>query len=264
MLDELPAHEPSSHDSDPPENTLEHLLRLATQQPGRRPEFYRALLDANVWVLLEGGAAAGRTTLPAGSDIALVNWPLIDGTFVIPFFTSVLRIREATPERYDTAQMTGRELFEATRGQSLHLNPLCQYGRAFAPREIEVLLKTGTITNMSTEVTQESRQVVIEPVEEPPSETLEALNDLYRRTRAVLTAHLVRFCNPAEPGASTLVIAIEAELEDDSVIHDTATVVRETFRRNEMVDLLFVRSTDYGIGQHIAEHMRPFYQRAES
>lgn len=246
------------------ENALEQLLKVAVHEPGHRPEFYRALLDADIWILIEAGAARGRTTLPAGSMLGIVNWQREDGAYVIPFFSSVERVREAAPNWGDCALMTGRELFIATRGQLLHLNPMCEYGREFLPYEVEALLDHGVLATGSLEVLKQARHLSIEPVAAPPVPTIDALKVLYRRWPAVRMVYLVRTRDPHASATSALRIAIEADQEDDAIVHDTTTVLRDTFHEAEPIDLLFISPTDGGLGQHIARDMVPFYQRADA
>lgn len=263
MLDERSLYDfAGGGGTEPRETELEVLLRLATEDISRRPEFYRVLLDASVWVLVESSTATGRTMVPAGSNVYLINWPLENGDYVLPFFSSVARIYEATSDQYGSAaQMPVRELFEATRGQTLLLNPKCKYGCALEPREISMLLDTGTVGHMSTEITKEARQVVIEPGDDLSPATIKALNDLYHRTSIVRTAYRVRFHDPDALETYTLVIAIEADREDGTFLQDTATILRETSVQNEIVDLLLIHADDGGIGQYIVEQTKPFYRR---
>ena len=241
------------------ETRLEYLLRVATEEPGRRPEFYRALLESDVLALVELSHVQGRGTIPAGSHINLVNWLRDDGVYVLPFFSSADRVQEAEPICMGNAVvMTGRELFEATRGQPLHLNPRCQYGREFMPYEVEQLLSAGVIANVTTEVLKSERPIQVKPIDDPPRAMVEALKVLYRRTPDVKTAYAVHASDLDTPETWTLLIAIESSRADELVMRNTAAVVRDTYR--EAVDLVFICSDDGGLGQHIAEAVRPFYE----
>ena len=71
----------------------------------------------------------------------------------------------------------------------------------------------------------------------------------------------MRFRDPLSPSQSTLVIAVESDDDEESILADTATILREAFLHIEGVDLLFIRSTDGGLGQGVAEHLRPSYER---
>ena len=244
------------------ETRLEYLLRAATEAPGRRPEFYRALLESDVLALVELSPAQGPGTIPAGSHINLVNWLRDDGVYVLPFFSSADRAREAEPTCKENAVvMTGRELFEATRGQLLHLNPRCEYGREFLPYEVEQLLSAGVIASVTTDVIKSDRQIEIKPVDDPPRAMVEALKVLYRRTPCVRTAYAVHASGLNTPESWTLLIAIESSREDEVVMRNTAAVVRDTYR--EAADLVFICSDDGGLGQHIAEAAQPFYEHRD-
>src|SRR5689334_1369815 len=106
------------------ETPLEVLLRLAAEQPGRRPEFYRALLESHIVLASPHSGSGGKT-----AQITALMTP--EGEQVIPFFTSPRTLREALPHARYCAPLSARELFEITRGYMLHLNPGSLFGRTF-------------------------------------------------------------------------------------------------------------------------------------
>lgn len=239
------------------ETRLEYLLRMAVAEPGRRPEFYRALLDSNIWVLVDP-ATQGRS-VPAGSEIQLITWERHDGVLVLPFFTSPARILDVKQGDLG-AEMIARDLFESMPDSYMHLNPGGQYGRDFAPHEIKALLETGTIAEVPMEVLNAPRPIRLEEVPDPPMNLLSALSVLYQRTPAVRAAFFVRMRDPEADGKSAWVIAIEADTRNETIPQDTATVVQETYRGSETIDAMFV-SANSSFEQYIVEHMQPFYVR---
>jgi hypothetical protein len=242
------------------ETRLEYLLRMAVMEPGRRPEFYRALLDANVWVSVD--PATPGVSVPAGSEIQVVTWERSDGVHVLPFFTSPARMLDVEQGGLG-AEMIARDLFESMPNSYMHLNPGCEYGRDFSPYEIKALLETGMIVEVPSEVLEASKSVRLDEVVNAPVDLLNALGVLYQRTPAVHAAFLVRMNDSEIDEKSTWVIAIEAKDSNEAIAQDTAIVVREIYRGSEVIDTMFISSSDGAIGQYMAEHLRPFYRRKE-
>lgn len=240
------------------DNELEHLLKAAAIEPGRRPEFYRCLLEADVWILL-GGTAFG-STIPAGAQIDLVQWRRGDGAWIIPFFSSIAMTRQGAPLGTNAACMTGRELFLYTCGTPLVLNPNCEFGREFSPHEVEALLEHGSPVPPDCEILQESRGVALEPLDELPT-MVESLRVLYATRPSVQAAYIVRARYENEPTRPMLLVGIEALSSEVAILEDTAAVLRDVCAPGEFVDAMPLNPADGAIGQHIAEMTAPFYQR---
>ena len=102
-----------------PENPLEEALVRAADEPQARPEFFRRLMEASVFVpgALNRTSDAGAHLLPGDKfDIAIIRHT---GRNYHPVFTSLARLKTFAPdeERYFTA--AGRELFACTRGLTM-------------------------------------------------------------------------------------------------------------------------------------------------
>src|SRR5262245_59759236 len=93
------------------ETALEAALRLAASDPAARPDFYRLLLESEVFVI---GATAhkkeGARTLDAGEKIGIQNWTRKDGSSVVPFFTSLDALQRAISEPADYLKLDARAL----------------------------------------------------------------------------------------------------------------------------------------------------------
>lgn len=242
------------------ETRLEYLLRMAVMEPGRRPEFYRALLEANIWVSIDP-ATQGRS-VPAGSEIQVVTWERSDGVLVLPFFTSPARLLDVEQGGLG-AKMIARDLFESMPDSYMHLNPGCEYGRDFSPYEIKALLETGTIVDVPSEVLEASKPVRLDEVVDAPVDLFNGLGVLYQRTPTVHAAFLVRATDPEIDEKSAWIIAVEADSPNEVIAQDTAIVVREMYRGSEAIDVVFISATDGAIGQYMAERVRPFYRKKE-
>ena len=132
------------HSIESGENALERMLRIATTEPGRRPEFYRLLLESDVYVLTTQ-RPPGNNIVPADSDLAIVEFECEDGTWVVPFFSSLAMARHGAPGEKAAVIMRARDLFELFPQRFLLLNVNCPFGRHFRPEEAERLLATGSV-----------------------------------------------------------------------------------------------------------------------
>jgi hypothetical protein len=127
-----------------PANELEETLVRAATDAAARPEFYRRLLAAEIYVLTEEGRAAeGVTSKPAAADAAFITWESPNGPYV-PLFSSrgrvdeIARLRERT---YGFVALTGKALFArlAQEKRAAFLNPGFACGKQFVRDVIDRL-----------------------------------------------------------------------------------------------------------------------------
>jgi hypothetical protein len=132
-----------------PHNDLEEMLVRAATDPALRFDFYRRLLEADVFFLKpvppdgEDRPASSGTTAEE-----LQRWDGPKGTY-IPCFSSRPRaeeVAESTGQICLVATMPGQEGFQllAETGEEAFLNPGLGYGKRFSRREIK-RLADGTI-----------------------------------------------------------------------------------------------------------------------
>lgn len=243
------------------ESALEILLFRASTEPGLRPAFYRALLDSVV-LAIAARTGSSPAEVRAGETLDLLTWPRDDGVIVLPFFTSASAVYEAAPGGATCVQLTGRELFEMTRGCTLHLNPASVHGREFLPSEVDALLMHGSIQTVPPVVTPEGVQVTIGRPEAPPQQMLASLIALYARLATVRVAHLAEV-HGMEPGTGSLVIGLGIDSDDpEPVVRDTAAVVADTYAGPQTVDVYCIEDSDEGLSAYFRTAASPFYDRA--
>src|SRR5437879_2012036 len=126
------------------QNPLEIALARAANEPASRPEFYKILLESEIYVLGHTEVPGdGRRAIPAGTKLSIVDWKKTDGTPVTPFFTSIEALQRGLKEEARFVAMPARSFFEITRGATLVLDPASSHGKEFFPSEIDALLATG-------------------------------------------------------------------------------------------------------------------------
>jgi hypothetical protein len=127
-----------------PANDLEETLVRAATEPAARPEFYRRLLAAEIYILTsETPTSDGQTSKPADADAAFVTWESPTGPYV-PLFSArarvdeIARVRERT---YGFVALSGKALFArlAKEKRAAFLNPGFACGKQFVPDVIDRL-----------------------------------------------------------------------------------------------------------------------------
>src|SRR5262245_34788511 len=127
-----------------PANDLEETLVRAATDPSARPEFYRRLLAAELFILTEEGRLAdGQTSKPAAADAAFITWESPKGPYV-PLFSSRERVDEIAKLRersYGFVALAGKAAFArlAAEKRAAFLNPGFASGKQFVPDVIERL-----------------------------------------------------------------------------------------------------------------------------
>jgi hypothetical protein len=127
-----------------PANDLEETLVRAASDPAARPEFYRRLLAAELFILTdEARAAEGQTSKAAATDAAFLTWTSPSGPYV-PLFSSRARVDEIARQRertYGFVALGGKAAFArlAREKRAAFLNPGFACGKQFVTDVVERL-----------------------------------------------------------------------------------------------------------------------------
>jgi len=127
-----------------PANDLEQTLVRAATDPAARPDFYRRLLVAEIYVLAEDVQLAdGQTSKAAAGDAAFITWESPSGPYV-PLFSSRARVDEIGRLRertYGFVALQGKIAFArlAREKRAAFLNPGFASGKQFGPDVIDRL-----------------------------------------------------------------------------------------------------------------------------
>ena len=127
-----------------PANDVEETLVRAATDPKARPEFYRRLLAAELFLLTdEAKLVDGETSRPAAADAKLATWGSPSGPYV-PVFSSRARVDEIGRVRersYGFIALSGKAAFArlAQEKQAAFLNPGFACGKQFSRDVIDRL-----------------------------------------------------------------------------------------------------------------------------
>lgn len=212
---------------------LDHLMRRALEDKAAEPAFFRALLDATVY--------AHTPRNRQGNRLRLIQFPLPDGgRRVLPFFSDEAGARAAAGKTAMVVVLTGRQLFELTRGATLMLNPNSTSCTLY-PEEVAALLDHGEVAVVDqVEVTEPKPMEFREP-DPTPSWLIDPLIALYAQLPSIDAAYLVEFRTPDDPDPehTGLLIALGVSpAEQERAVRATITTIQPLCRtRNACVDL---------------------------
>ena len=248
--------------SDEAPSPLEVALAKAAEDPVHRPEFFRLLLESDVFVLgrtPDGGM--GTLIAEAGQTLDIENWQKSDGSPVLPFFTSLDALREAIDEERSCVGLPARSLFEMTRGSVLVMNPASSYGKEFFPEEVEALLATGLNLEPARRVVQKDTRVVVGQPAEYPVEMVSALSALLVRHPSVEAAYLCQVDDPSVRDSRSLLVGLKVDADLDRVVREVGLVAADTAPQGVAVDIVEVTSEGKGFSDYFSRSVEPFYRR---
>lgn len=242
-------------------NQLETLLGQAATEPAYRPAFFRALLEASVWV--PGHAADGVDQgIDANSAVELQHWEKEDGTSVIPFFTSDDALKQAVDHQQSFVVMPVRTLFEMTLGETLFLNAKLSSGKEFTPREVQLLLSPEGDAVSQQQVLEGGESLLLSAVSEPPAQMIDSLTTLFKNLKHVKRAFICSLKERAHDEANLLIgIEIDDGADSEAIIRQTGSVATDTLAEDDPIDICQVAEGEKGISHFMLAHITPFYER---
>lgn len=242
-----------------PENRLEALLMQAAKDPGTRPEFYKELLAADLFVLI---AQAGR---PYGSYVARPGETLsikgitVEGRKLIPVFTSERRLREYIQAEESLAKLNGQALFSMIVQQQngIVLNPASGYGKEFTFQEVSSLVD-GSVFQPKQHTLTKDTEVLISMPKEYPTKVVEALSSYFQGKPEVKKAYVAQIHMPNSGEPPHLLFSIQVDGDFGPIASDVGVVFQSVLGAGQFADLV-----PYGQGSFddFFKTQQPFFER---
>lgn len=248
------------------ENELEELLHLAAGEPAYRPQFYKTLLDSQIWFLGNTDRTDGssETIVEAGDQVRIEQWSKPDGTVGVPFFTSLTALQQATAKEEDYAAMSTRQLFKMTEGATLVLNPGSEFGsKEFNPTEIAQLLARGAAPDPDTHTLDADTKVLLSQPSPYPSQLADSLSTLFAQHPEVKRAYLALMAYSESPDQAQLLIGVETDGDINEVAREMTVVAEGQLPEGQAADLCHVDPESGGLSQQFIQEVTPFYEREE-
>jgi hypothetical protein len=245
-----------------PVNELERLLIAAATDPAARPDFYRGIVQHELFVVSEGDKPErqGRFVTEANTSLQ-IRLIELDGKLHAPIFTSVERISAVVPQEVGFVAMKGDAMLSLLRGKDLVMNPGADYGKIFTAHEVEGLLD-GSIFRPQEIRDVGGKKILLGQPKDYPHHITEALSRLFARSRIVKAAYLAHAFIPEVDQAPNTLIGLEVDGDWHKVVEEAGIVIREVAKPGEIVDFVPLRphATDT-IGDYMQKQTKPFYVR---
>jgi hypothetical protein len=190
-----------------PENDIERMLLRASAEPAARPGFARALMDAEIFLVLisEDGPIVtgpdGKAVLSEGTRLMLASVERGEEK-LLPFFTAPSRARGwfkgdhiVTPERT-------RDLFRRFPDAPYALNPGSDHTRDFTPAEVQRLLADQFDEGRQIRITEAPEKVLLVHPGEMPDALIAALGSELGAIKSVRGAWLMLAMRAGQPERS--------------------------------------------------------------
>jgi|SRR5690242_3238837 len=202
------------------------LAEARNPPPGRSHEevetaVFKALLDATVY------AHVPRAIPPAGM-MRFVQFVRPDnGQPVLPFFSDKAQCEAAGGESVLSIAMSGRKLFELTRGATLMLNPNIDAVTLYPP-EIIALLQGGSLGSITTWHVAEAKAVQVDVPSGATSVLERMLSELFQKEGTVKAAFLSEVKSLQPDGEVHLILTILVERAyKERVLQLTALAIKD-------------------------------------
>ena len=218
-----------------PENRLEALLMQAANDPGARPEFYKELLAADLFVLIApGNRPQGRYVAQEGETLSIkgIN---VEGRKLIPVFTAERRLQEYIQAQDHLAKLNGRALLSMIVAQNngIVLNPASSYGKEFTPQEF-VSLVNGSLFQPKPQVITKDTQVLIGMPKEYPTKAVNALVSYFQGKPEVKKAYLAQIHMPDSGEPPHLIFSIQVDGDFRPIASDLGVVFESDFETGNL------------------------------
>ena len=231
----------------------------ARRDPAARPDFYRVLWEAEVYVV---GMVEESGEEERNYQLSFFE---IEGREVLPFFSSLELMKQVIPEGQLVAAVSARHLLTSMPDDLvLMLNPCTESGKEFTSPELRAL-RTGLLFEDYAPVeTPEDEQIVFGEPKEVPERLVAALKKQLATMPSVRSAHLALAFVPSRGRMPYPVIGLEFEPEAGAtfldVMLDLHVYVRDRVDKELYMEFHEIFIGDTGeLTRYFLEETTPFY-----
>ena len=243
-----------------PVNPLERSLVRAATDAAHRPQFYKDLMSAQIFVIQEGPIPeeSGPRVLQEGYSLK-IRPVVVDGITCLPIFSSLQRLQSALDREAGYIALNAADLFPIIQGSAACLNPGSDFGKILTANEIAGLVSGAIWKPAESFTVSKDTQVLLGQPANYPHELADSLARLFKSIPRVKRAYLAQIFNPEGGDKPHTLIAIEASGDWLEVVSQAGLVAREINIPDPPLDFLRLTSQD-GLGTYF-KSQEPFYQR---
>lgn len=219
---------------------LEKLMEASIQDARAEPAFFRALLEASLYV------HTPKVEPPGKRQLVMFKSP-DDGRFVVPVFTDETKADWATRGNVRVLELKGRNLLEQIRGSTLMLNPNDTRCTLY-PQEIERLLRDGEVAPVqkwTADIDGKSEQSIYK-LDQLPKALVRELRAALPGIREVEVAYLagLKWAKGTEPDSLVIALGGDQKVAERSV-RTLLTALYDVSRRiDRPIDVVHFDSHD--------------------
>jgi hypothetical protein len=266
--------------ADEASDSLERAMERAFREPALLPDFYRALLRADLFLV-------GRSDQPSGSErrhrITLMQWETESGERVIPVFSSLDELRRSVDEDEHVLRMGAAQLLTLGTSLPLVVDPLSEHQAVLSPDDVHALASGrlpgvggalagmgggalgGVVEQGLAAPHSDAMPASLDPA---PARLIDALITLLARRPCVERAWLCQLRllevtreQPDEAGMVLLALEIDAEHDRMQVIEDVSCVIAQAVDGSQLPTVEVITLADDPLSQRLREGVSPFYER---
>ena len=251
---------------------LEQLLAQAFEEPAYRAQFIEELLQSDIYIPGQTTREAAKTNrqfvLEQAESIQVKSWPNEEYGQVIPFFSSLEKMRLVFGAEENYLQFSCKVFFETTLGSLLVLNPESPIQKIFYPEEVGDILKGGEHATEAYEI-QEDTEILIGQPNEMPAFMLDQLAKLLEQYPEVGAAYFAQIQKSTPELMLSYIIALRFSdvLETDKInkLHQhISQVALDSMEEKQTIDLLHIdEQKPEGLYAYFLNETTPFYVKLE-
>lgn len=248
-----------------PENKLERSLMDAAKDPSSRPQFYRDLLEGELFIVSElkdkSLAVQAEFILPKDSEINIQSMHFNGRDFPV-CFTSLVCFQKSINKESGYIKMKAKDFLEIIKESGFLLNPGLEYGKEFTAEEVKRILDGSIwVPKEGYTIERESKIFLGQPAKYP-IEMVEAIKKLFKQIEAIHKGYLVQIYIPSrnEPPHPVIGIEIDENADWNNIVSQIGMVL-EYFKQDvTLVDTIKIKNGDQ-ISDYMIKETKPFYKR---
>ncbi len=214
-------------------------LKDAALEPGLRPEFYKTLLDSNVYILIadQQGLLDGEIFQKTGKNISVLSWRKSNNDLIVPIFTSENELHKAVKKYQKYVCMNAKVFFSTSKDSQYVINPLSQYSKELTDYEVRSLLD-GSLFNRNDKITlKRDTKVLLSQPKDDPHQLIMALSSYFKQQKKVVKAYITQIQYPELDKETYFLLALESTINLKDFFSEISLIIQDTVPHNKHVDM---------------------------
>lgn len=245
-----------------PHNDLERSLVKAGKDPAHRLQFYRDLVQSDIFIIGNGqfpSKGERRVDHPGGTSVQIQHIEY-NGKPQIPIFSSIARPQAILTHQTTYLGINALAFLKMTKGTALVLNPESDYVREITADEAARIVDGSIWKAKEQFAVQALPKAMIDQPKIYSTELVTAMTRLFKTNEQVKRTWLAHLLNPDKDLAPDTLIAMEVSGEFDTVSEEEGTMMRAPNVDDPPADFLPVKGLG-GIEKYFVKGERSFSER---